>query len=113
MKRPSELSKQCLEIYLLFKYRRGKGVTPEDITDRDRLNIKEYTGRITDLRKAGYGIQNVRKNLYVLISEPQMSKKDVLFIKHEAEVRSYFQLVKRCQDKLAKDEAEQVLSYLS
>ena len=73
------------------------GITPEMITDRDQLNIKEYTGRITDLRKAGYSVANVRKNLYALRSEPEMSEGDVLFIMAEARKRNYMKLVSRCE----------------
>lgn len=100
VKKPIQLSDQCLEIYLLFKERLGRGVTPEDITDRDRLNIKEYTGRISDLRKFGYGIKNLKKNFYVLKTEPEMGHSDIVFIRIQANLRGYENLVKRCDARL-------------
>jgi len=100
VKKPKDLSAQCLEVYLLLKVRLGQGVTPEMITDRDQLNIKEYTECITNLRKAGYGIRNVKKNLYVLVSEPEMTIDDVLFILAEARYRGYINLVTRCETKI-------------
>jgi hypothetical protein len=100
MKKPNELSPQCLEIYLLLKERLRHGVTPEMITDRDQLNIKEYTGRITDLRKAGYDVQNIKRNLYGLVSEPEMNTLDIMFILSEARLRNYASLIKRCELRL-------------
>ena len=74
MKRPIELSPSQLEIYLLLKEHKNTGVMSWDITNPkpQGLQILEYTGRISDLRKDGYEVVNVEKNKYVLMREPQM-----------------------------------------
>lgn len=100
VKLPSDLSRDCLEIYLLFKERLERGVTPNDITDRNTLNIVEYTGRISDLRRFGYGIKNVRKNFYVISSEPELPKKEIYFLQSQAQKRGYKSLQTRCEARI-------------
>lgn len=101
IKKPSELPSSCLEIYLLLKENIRTGITPEDVTDKVNLNIKSYTARISDLRRYGYHVKNVKRNLYFLMYEPELSFYEVNFILHQAKLRGYSDLQSRCEARIA------------
>lgn len=56
----------------LFKRRLKHGVWSWEIID---MGILAYTARISDLRRSGYNILNVKKNKYLLIIKKSRRKK--------------------------------------
>jgi len=93
----TKLSRQQLEIYLLLKENHKQETGVSEMTQLEGLNIASYTERISELRKKGYNVMNVRKNYYILISEPEATLDDLRFIYTQAKIRGYTNLMQRCK----------------
>lgn len=98
----TNLSRQQLEIYLILKEYKDTPVHIDEFTEKDKLNIRGYTERISELRKKGYSVVNTSRNFYQLIEEPAPTLSELKFIWTQARKRGYTKLMQRCEEK-AKD----------
>ena len=93
------LSRQQLEILLILMENQPNEVSIDLFTEKEELNIRGYTERITELRKRGFNIVNTRKGYYKIKGKPEPTVEDLKLLYVNSKKRGYTNLMKRCVSK--------------